>query len=521
MTKKNILGSLGVALSLVIGFALAASFLPANTSMVRASPEELEWSEVTTPSGEGLVILPGSDIYDFAVGPDGDTIYAIGTLFDLVKCEDVPRLWKSVNGGKTWEDYTEEVLDADNLPAGYEFDSLSAVAVAPDDADFVAVAGDDADWPDPNPKVVISDDGGSTFYNTQELKDDSAIPPTEVGIITCMAVSPERDETRNIAVGGTGTLGGMVYRLEIELDGMFPPYWKDATIALESNFTITGSTSSTLFATWDGSFVDGSSVVVAEDLEVNVTDWPHLVPEEYTISYTDTSGQQTATLVIWTDGTPAWSSVPSNVLDITKISGRTRGKYPGWFNCTWVTSLAFSPSFPDDGTILCMGYRFGDAYYLQSGEWFDGGGAWNEDAAFPPAIEIKDEHKSIEPDIALLTYPNLTGIALPSDYLGYDPESRASFVYVNGCTSTSKCGGFLFRVDNDQLSEGCGPPNSCYLASIAYSGTADSGKAMVGLWSTVCDVCGPEPTDCCLGLPVYRTTDLDCCCPGGLQPRRG
>jgi hypothetical protein len=346
-----------------------------------------------------------------------------------------------------------------------------------------------------------------------------------------MAISAEADDTRNIAVGGVSQgvgvispLSGTVYRLEVDLESIFAPYWKDTTVALESRFTITGSTSSDLLATWDGSFIDGDASPIGggEDLEVNVTDWSRMPlgpPEEYTVSYTDTSGPQTTSLLIWDNGgTPdwAWTSVPSNVLDITDISGFGLGKYPGWFGCSWVTSIAFSPSFPDDGTILCMGYRFGDAFYLQSGEWSGGGGLWNEDAGFSPAVKITDAGHTIEPSfIAFLTLSGMTGIALPSDYLGSDPDMRVALVYVNGCTTLNRCGGFLFRIEDDQVGQDCGPRDNCYLASIAYHGTIDSGRAMVGLWSSICEFedCGPEPSGCCEGVQVYRATDLDCCCP--------
>jgi len=528
MIMRKLLASFRVTLALAIGLVLAVSLLPASGRMARADPGELEWTKVTTPSEEDLVILPGSDIYGLAVGPDGDTIYAVGVFFDEDECGNVPKLWKSTDGGETWEDYTEEAISAENLPAGFEFDEFSAVAVAPDEGDFVAVAGDGSGGL--SPRVVISNDGGTTFYDSRDLTDDSVTPPTQVVWITCMAISPEVDDIRNIAVGGVsqpvngpGSLSGTVYRLEIDLDGLFAPYWKDATVALESRFTLTGSTSSKLFATWDGSFVDGISVVPAEaeGLDVNVTDWPRIPsgpPEEYTISYNDTSGAQTTTLLIWDNsGTPAWSwtPVPSNVLDITNITGFGLGKYPGWLGLSWVTSLAFSPNFGDDGAILCMGYRFSDAFYLQSGEWSNGGGAWNDEAGFPPAVKIKDGARVIEPSfVAFLTLSGMTGIALPSDYSGLDPDTCVAFVYVNGCTSLDRCGGFLFRIENDKVGPNCGPRGNCFLASIAYHGTIESGKAMVGLWSSKCEFeCGPEPSDCCEGVQVYRATDLDCCCP--------
>ena len=619
MFKKRTRSIPEVALIVVIVLGLVFALLPLNTGVAQADPGELEWSKVSTPSGEGLVIAPNSDIHDFVVGPDGDTIYAMGVEYDYDPEEcgliPIPRLWKSTDGGYTWEDITEAVTNAENLPSGYSFTSFSAIAVAPDDEDFIALAGIDDDWTEESEqtRVVVSEDGGDTFYDTHDLADDSATPPTYVGLATCMAISPEVDDIYNIAVGGTGPEGGTIYRLEIELDGLFAPYWKDTTGAITSEFTVSGDTTGILHATWDSftdewsgedlvvevdvnfsggpggndewtityTKVDGTSDTVnviipdnatvgwssgslgvtaidvtgvaivdeditggewrirnqtstitdhgtytiggalfvdgftGEDLDVNVITPPPLpMPEDFAVSYTDTGGAKTDTLSILPGGGYAWSG-SSNVLDITNITAQTQGKYPGWFDCIWVTSIVFSPNFADDGTILCMCFRLLDAFYLQTGEWAPGYGWWNEEGAFPPAIEIKDGTKAIEPTILLPVIRGMTGIALPSDYLGYDPESRVVFVYVNGCHDfITKCGGYMFQIDDDQLSDGCGPRGTCYLSSIAYHGTIDSGKMLLGLWSTECEVCDPDPPACCEGLQVYRATDLDCwCCP--------
>jgi hypothetical protein len=37
----------------------------------------MEWSTIDTPSWTDNVIAPGSDIYDYAVSPDGETIVAV------------------------------------------------------------------------------------------------------------------------------------------------------------------------------------------------------------------------------------------------------------------------------------------------------------------------------------------------------------------------------------------------------------------------------------------------------------
>jgi len=97
-----------------------------------AAAGEMEWTLENTPSWEDMVILPASDILDYDIGGDGDTIYAI--LETSTRCNDVGdndlALVKSTDGGVTWSDLSENVQTADNLPT--MFSELIAVVVAPD-----------------------------------------------------------------------------------------------------------------------------------------------------------------------------------------------------------------------------------------------------------------------------------------------------------------------------------------------------------------------------------------------------
>ena len=118
--------SVTIALSFILGSLVVAP-------SVSADPGTSQWEKQATPTDKDLVILPGSDIIDMAVGgTDGMTIYAIGTgtttvreidrwamdggPYDLFSEYSHPKLWKSTDGGVTWKDKTSKALGANNLP---------------------------------------------------------------------------------------------------------------------------------------------------------------------------------------------------------------------------------------------------------------------------------------------------------------------------------------------------------------------------------------------------------------------
>ena len=213
--------SVTIALSFILGGLVVAP-------SVSADPGTSQWEKQATPTEKDLVILPGSDIIDMAVGgSDGMTVYAIGVWYDdcytkrwaeqsgpwdLFSAYHHPKLWKSTDGGVTWKDRTSKVLEANNLPnmpAGAwtnkaeDFTFFTTVAVAPDDPTFVVVGG--WGYADPGvvgpdmltrnyiPVVVGSNDGAEKFY---WMGCGSA-----VGFITALDVSMEVGGKYNIAIG--------------------------------------------------------------------------------------------------------------------------------------------------------------------------------------------------------------------------------------------------------------------------------------------------------------------------------
>ncbi|MFW6056113.1 MAG: hypothetical protein ACOC9B_02220 [Chloroflexota bacterium] len=167
------------------------------------------WSRYPGPTHEGHLVVPGSDISAFDIAASGDTIYAIGTWNPPDECIDnsysdenisdgqAPRLWKSSDGGTTWSDLTDQVLDAHGLPdccdddvTWNDFVFFSAVSAAPDDDGHVVVCGYDASQ---QAVVVGSDDGGETF----NYAGCGGITGEPLSI----DLSPETDGIYTIAVG--------------------------------------------------------------------------------------------------------------------------------------------------------------------------------------------------------------------------------------------------------------------------------------------------------------------------------
>jgi hypothetical protein len=168
-------------------------------------------------NGEPLIgadygLNPGSDVYDFALGSDGTTVFAVGP--DAV---DNCSIWKSTNAGRAWIDITGNP----GFPtSGY----IKFVAIAPDSDAIVAVAGTDDN--NTNPWVYVSTDAGDHWavlptievtstggsgdaaVNITSLAISSAVPPPTTRYVT---VTGTYGATNNPAIfyynlGGTGAI---------------------------------------------------------------------------------------------------------------------------------------------------------------------------------------------------------------------------------------------------------------------------------------------------------------------------
>ncbi|MDD5510396.1 MAG: hypothetical protein PHI12_06285 [Dehalococcoidales bacterium] len=463
MKTKLISKILGVGLALGLTLSLGAAFIAAPA----AQADEMEWGQVNTPSWADMVILPDSDIIDYAVGGDeGEIIYAVLELngyctevgYDSAYPPNDPgnayyALVKSDDGGVTWSDITEAVVEASSAPwddtdvDDNDVISLNLVALAPDDEDWVAVAGywDGASNPTAlgTPFVLASEDGGSNFTYAHPVEDTSA--NTELAVMMDMAVSPAVGSIHNIALAGKSddqlcnsfcSGYGVVYRLEA--------------------------------GTWlTGGWVD------------------------------------TRTYPGWNDSTDAMDD---------------------WaFATEAVVAVDFSPNFDMDDTIVCM--SVGDYLdsatdvdnmpFIQEGT-LDGDGAWNAEAGFGDAILITDEGA----DIRTIAARYMMGFALPADFDGAEPADNNIYFYVNAIDFTAMdpvAKGYVMISEDGALTGRCGPSGDPVLASIDVYGDADTCKAMVGTLGVDFDISLDEEAiseiEPCAGVAVYHTVELDDCCP--------
>ncbi|MCK4403026.1 MAG: C2H2-type zinc finger protein [Dehalococcoidia bacterium] len=403
-----------IALALALSLVLVA--IPAKTD---ADPGLTKWSKVTTPTDSNETIIQGADIYDIAIGPDGDVIYAIGKM-PVGRASPLDTttiaLWKSTDGGATWSDKTSKLLKANVKPSATalhaEFDYLTQVAVAPNNADFVVVAG--MSVATAKPMVVGSTDGATKFYTTYAEATLTTFPD-----IICMDISRGIEDVYNVALG---TDDGKVWRYEA---GTY----------------------------WGGTWVDASA-------------------------------------------------------------------YTGWQPSTKVTSVAFSPSWSADKTLLAISTNSTvNKTWLQTAKWGTTKG-WGSDLDRASKVEFLVATDSIEPISTALNifglptaYHGVTGIALPSDYHGRESSLRRVYAYVDVKSAQNvTAGGYLFRIDSTTLSIPCGPTGNPWFGSLAYHGDHDTGDAMLGMLGDDAPA-APDFTDCCVGVQVWRTDEIDICCP--------
>ncbi|MCK9356250.1 MAG: hypothetical protein M0R22_03750, partial [Dehalococcoidia bacterium] len=474
--------------ALVLGSLLLAA---SGATPLAADDTTSKWSRVDTPSHDGLVVVPGSDIISFATaGPQGDTLYAIGLWYDEclepgdyqywadgenVRDEHlVPRLWKSEDGGRTWKDRTAQAQDAANLPAGEEFVFFSAVAAAPDDEDFVVVAGYDDD----SEVMIVGSTNGADKFTSTGCAD---VP----GEVLCLAVSNAKDDIRQIAAG-TKDLddGGRVWRLEV--GGFWHGYWDDTS---------------------------------------------------------DDDG--------WLD-TPAWDSL-DDVFAVTSLAFSPNYDYDETIlgvaiGIGFSPQLAASPMVPDP---LGYGAGYYPAFHYFAGNWNDHS-AWNGEAGFDgyPGVFAADPLLLFASTYYTTAWTEFfespflrmaTDIAPPWDYTGEDAADRTALVSINGSLVPAVAGmptaegGYLFlMMDMAPVFELLQQDGNPFVSSVAYHGSVSlMGNAMVGLafpqgWSSS-DVRGwyesGEPAlPCCSGVTVlYTDTPIGrnpCCADNWLRAQK-
>jgi hypothetical protein len=553
--KKKLTRIMGVALATVMVLSLCVAFVPVNQAAA-IEDDFLEWNKTSTPSKTDLVLLPCSDIYDFAVGgDDGSIVYAIGTI----GCQEGS---VNITDGEIWItrqdddeasihgefELSDTVSDTDELEGGFSANlevsfTVDAVDFAGDaciwgeikddamtfcghihldtgtaaDAHFENITGDidvvfdeddaraevsgdfDGDVVDDGtfdftiedgifekPALWRSTNGGETWSDkTDELQDATNLPAA-FGELTHVAVAP--DDADWLVVAGRGCWEGGPILVAAS---------KDAC----AHFTYSGDTTDD---------AKGTHLVRVFDLAIapEVSAVHNVALAGFACGYDpDPSCRGTVfrleagkwLAAAWTDTSfyDGWDEFVSDAPSML------------------ATSVVFSPIFDSDATVVVMTIDDDDEFFLQSGIW-EKTKAWNEDGGFEDAVRIEDTGKALEvcgepycecfPWCRGGKWESISGIALPSDYDGVTPSTRDVSVYVNAYNPViEECGGFVFIIENDDVSWRCGPTGNPELASIAQYGTSESSKAMVG---TLCEE-GPN----CDDVQVYRTSDLDVCCP--------
>jgi len=258
---KRIKGWTGRLFYIVIAVVMTFGLLltPASAPPVSAAEVNAEWNKVDTPNMDDWTIAPGSDPYIPALGIDGQRIYVVGTMWEdengdgwINYTEETARLWKSEDGGATWDDITKNVMKEIRDEVYGSNQSLSwtdmvawfnFITAALYDSNFIAMGAyvgnitDPANW---TQTVLVSTDGGEEFeILPYPIRDTAA--GTNLTDLLNINVGPDIDGVRNIAICGyedpnrsivasstglpTGDEEGRVYRYRT---GGLIGRWEDA-----------------------------------------------------------------------------------------------------------------------------------------------------------------------------------------------------------------------------------------------------------------------------------------------------
>ncbi|MFC1956736.1 WD40/YVTN/BNR-like repeat-containing protein [Chloroflexota bacterium] len=603
MKTKKLKGVLGIGLSAGLVFTLIGTIFASPVSA-----DLMEWGIVNTPSWEDYEIFPNSDILDYAVGGDGDTVYAV--LQPLIG------LFSNGNGSAEWStSYEQSGSYSAMLSGGVQTGSDYAAVIIPVngalmldqittfDYDYFFVTGPgDGYGPhmcfythDPNDgetaEITLFSGlpaAGNDFYGTPYGGTPGQTGLNTVNITTAttgfgwFGSESESGFAQGFGANArplsdyqtaTGFEDHVIDRIQIEYgwwgagDATEAAYVDDVIINSDMCFPI--EPTEMLLKTDDGG-------VTWNDITANVQGAANLPEDFVALGYVDVASDDEDWLaVVGTDDAATPMVVASNdggdnftytgamndagdtmdmvydlavsievddihniaVAGISSAGGSVfRLKAGTWLSAAWedttdadylgwdngvsaatagVVACEFSDNFDLDDTIVCLGVNgIGSGLaYLQSGIW-ESAGSWNSNAGFPNAAEIEADGDTL----LMGVYMRSVGLALPADYDGSDPGARAVFLYVNAYnTTTNLVGGCVFRADNNTLSPVCGPAGNPLLASIDVHGDADTGKLMIGEYmrwdNDAGDPGDPVPFNCCEGVRVWHTEELDFCCP--------
>ena len=457
-----------IAVIMVLGLLLA----PAAAPPVNAAEVNAEWDRADTPSMDDWKIAPGSDLYLPALGMDGNRIYIIGTMWEddngdgfINYTEETARLWKTEDGGATWDDITGNVMKEirdevygsnatilwTDMVAWFNFITADRY-----DSNFIALSAylgnitDPVNW---TQVVLISDDGGKNFWLLPyPIRDTSA--GTNLTDIYNINVGPEIDGVRDIALGGV----------------------EDPDRSVVGTLLVpvpTGDEQGRVYRYRTGGLVGGW-----EDAATGKPGW------------------RNCTAVTWV----YFSGMFADDHTIMAVTHNTNATVYGIdANC--------SPHSRNET-------------YFQTGTWSKSSVNWNEEASRGEAALLSEA-----PVPWWLIKASSSGITLPLDYDGRNADSRYAWVSLNTAEGGDQHSvNTIYRVVNGNAEPIIQQiPGQPWLAMVFYFGMIDSGKAVAGLLGNghITDVLTNPVgglflgTKCCQGVQVYRNngiTDMDICC---------
>ena len=298
------------AMYLLIAAALAISLIivaaPAHRVSAETIPPDAEWDRVPTPVQDDWVLAPESVIIDYAIGDEGEVAYAIVDGYNVNEgCAvgspvGMPGDWllKSENHAATWDDLNQALVKTlEDENANFELNNVMRVATDGMDADFLAVAIEVRDT-EPSPDtfsvhVLVSSDGGATFYDT----DDDGVDATAFGPYTYqverrvldLAVSTEVNGKRAIAIVGSDEFDALIFGCTAYEDHSTD--WEDAT-----QYDGWGGSRAITDVKFSPNWADDSTILVTT---VVLTDSTTYADDLYTIYLQ--SG-------VWGETTQAWNA---------------------------------------------------------------------------------------------------------------------------------------------------------------------------------------------------------------------
>jgi hypothetical protein len=248
--KKIISKFWGIAVIVVMLSSLFIAAAPVSA----ATP--LTWNyDPSVPhytAGSSWGLYPGTDIVDFAVSPDGMTVYAALKMTDG---SDNAILLKSTNGGAGWTDLTSTTNN--RVTENAAIDSIDFVALSPDDPDVVVVL--DAGGFDTNIVAAASTDGGNNFYDMGTIQGYGT---NAIDNAYDLDVSPvSSNNIYEVAIAGDSGGEGVVYYYNL---GATVGQWREAVNDFGNNLAVTptgGGPADGTVNPWDPAAVDSFNAV--------------------------------------------------------------------------------------------------------------------------------------------------------------------------------------------------------------------------------------------------------------------